>query len=268
MFHRLVFAAMALFLLTVTASARAQGPAADYGRRLVADLGQWDEEAARPKQIPAPGFRTKELLRSYAGLDGAAGLNIQVFYPQNTGSEAVDRILKDLSEKAMADYEAMAGAFVEEKPEHPGTISRTYAALRPSPDYLAVVFCEYIDEAGAHPNWRYEAFNFDLKKGRILTIGDIFPDGEKTQGFFVNHVNAALDRKCLADENGRGCSPHTVDMDDARRDIDKLILTPSGLTVLYSPYDQGPYSDGAKFTDIGREELAAWGAPDVFWNKR
>jgi len=269
MIHRLLLAVFLMSVIIAAPEARADG--FTFSNQIVETLEEaWDEARELPLQPQIKGFEAARLggdpMENKAT---GAKFTAAAYYPTNTGNTDVDQQLKAIAETRLAGFATEAEEFVKTKQPGPGFKFLTFAAVPVGGKYLSVVFYESGQTGGAHGMRAYESLIFNLETGKQVTLAELFPvhDGDEGRipGFFVNFVNAGLDKKCFERFKDSLCNPNTVSLESVPGSLKNLVLTENGLAVIYSPYEQGPYSEGTKYLDIPRSDLVAWGLPDTFW---
>ena len=96
-----------------------------------------------------------------------------IHYPQDTGSEKVDRVIKSWMEKHYALPDTGFG--------YPPSELRTYLIGRPSPRYISIAFCDQWYGTENRYSQIWFVYNYDLETGRALTLTDVFPDMEHSE---------------------------------------------------------------------------------------
>lgn len=272
--YKVLLTAVMLFFISapvISASPdEGEEPVVDYAAQFVTALSGWDKEKDWPAQPALEGVKVAEIVAPVKNRDTGAEMRLRVAYPQNTGHEKVDQDLKAYAEEALARHTEAAQAFTARQQAHPGLRSTTCLISRSIERFMSVIFFQYVDEVGAHPYWQFETISYDLKTGRRLTVKDVFrdtDDGLLTPGFFVNYVNAALDRQCL--DEGYDCRPSDLTVAKVSQNTHRnLVLTPQGVAAIFNPYDLGPWVEGVKRLNIPKQEMADWGVRDAFWIER
>ncbi len=101
-------------------------------------------------------------------------LAISVQYPQ-TGNKALDAVLADYARKQVADFKTfepdLAGG------EHQYTLDITYDVERNDGQMFGILFTEFADTGGVHPNTDFAAFDFLLPSGEQVFLPEIVDDG-------------------------------------------------------------------------------------------
>ena len=271
MIKKTVFMFLTLGFMICPASAMADFTSAD---QIVQALeNSWDESAQIPKQPAVDGFAVKELggLKTRKTQGGESKIMVKVFYPQGSGNKTVDELVAKYAEAKLAVFESDANEFLNEDQPNPGLKSLIFIVSKPSADYLSVVFYDSGFLGGAHGYRVYESKTYDLAKGEELKPAEVFanqedPEDSRPQQFFVNYVNAALDKNCFDQQKDASfCAPAGVTVENLGENLHNIVFTPAGLAVIYGPYEQGSYAEGTKFLDVPKDDLIQWGISDKFW---
>ncbi len=101
--------------------------------------------------------------------------DITVAYPQ-TGNRAIDAALAAYARKEVADFQVLKPDFAGGDRQY--TLDVSYAVERNDAQMLGVVFTEFTDSGGAHPNTNQAAFNFLLPDGAQVFLPEIV-DGKR-----------------------------------------------------------------------------------------
>lgn len=100
----------------------------------------------------------------------------------------------------------------------------------------------------AHPNLTLRARSFDLTTGRRLFLKDIFRAGA------VPEVAKRVDQKLRTMDDFKMDGEYFLDPVEAEN-IQEAMLTSSGVTLLFSPYEVGPYAAGPVTVELSYAEL-------------
>jgi|GEM_PF-422088 len=128
------------------------------------------------------------------------------------------------------------------------------------PATVSYLFELYEDTLGAHPNAYYRSFTFDSSSGRELRIADLF------EGTTYLQTLSRISREKLI--------PHIAKMTDTTEEeldteyiesgttpdpnnFQVFYLTASDLTIVFPPYQVGPWVLGTQTVAIPRSELSA-----------
>jgi len=138
------------------------------------------------------------------------------------------------------------------------TVERTYATASVVGPYVSVLRSDYLNTGGAHPNTQMDTILWDGNAGKRISIRPFFTemaDNGPTMTALAKLVRAAV----IAEKKARGIPAEMIADPEWLKGIKPQLtaigpvtLTPSteagksaGLTVHFSPYDVGPYAEGA-----------------------
>ncbi|MEO8400543.1 MAG: DUF3298 domain-containing protein [Gammaproteobacteria bacterium] len=101
----------------------------------------------------------------------------------------------------------------------------------------------------AHPYHMHKVFNFDLSKGKLLTLNDIFKPGTKYLTLFAKYSNKSLNEK-LHDKwmIAAGTAP-------TLKNYAHWNLEDDGILITFDEYQVAPYVDGPQEVEIPYTEL-------------
>jgi uncharacterized protein YecT (DUF1311 family) len=189
-------------------------------------------------------------------------INVSIQYPQ-TGNKAVDTALKAYVEHAVDAFKYSAE---DKQPnERAYTLETTYTVARNDDQIFAVVFTEFYDLNGAHPNTNYATFNFLLPDGAQIFLPEIL-DGSRG----IARVSDLATAKLL---HNIGTGPNAVDRDTilggagpSADNFKNFVWLPDRLHLYFPPYQVAPYVYGpqdvfiplAALRDVVRSD---WRAP-------
>ncbi len=189
--------------------------------------------------------------------------DISVKYPQ-TGNAAVDATLAAYARKSVDDFKAYTPQ--EDGADRPYALDTTFTVERNDGQMFGVVFQEYLDTGGAHPNSDYKTFNFLLPDGAQVFLPEIL-DGKRGLTKLSGLVAADLIKTvgtgpdALSDPGWikRGTAPDANNFED-------FVWQGKSLHILFPPYVVAAYAAGpqedtvpiAKLKDVIR---ADWRAP-------
>lgn len=131
----------------------------------------------------------------------------------------------------------------------------TYEVGGSSSRFVSLRFREYAYLFGMHGNWSYSSRSFDLLNDRELTLEDVFPDPAKSLPLLVKRIGQEL----LKRKPYLTGAP-TLTEKEADVTVSRLFLTPQGMQITYSPYEQGSFAEGEFILAIPRQDLIAMGA--------
>jgi uncharacterized protein YecT (DUF1311 family) len=208
------------------------------------------------------GFTIKSS-RQYAGLS----LELSVSYPQGlseAADAAVQRTAQAVFDETVASYEKAAAEYAAEASDNartaPGWESTTgYTLFQPSTRCVSVLFSTYEFSGGAHPNHLLSARTYDLTTGRELTLKDLFPQKLPVDALARSIVASVLQQKKARDAV-IGDEKNNVDLS-----MDRILLTPAGMRIVYAPYEMGSYAEGEYAVDIPKQDMLKLGADPALW---
>lgn len=132
----------------------------------------------------------------------------------------------------------------------------TYSLYPLTSGYVSILFRTDMTGAAAHSNWIYEAHCLALSDAMPVGLGDLFPGQESPASALVPLILAKLP------EEMRGLDEHALDIS-----MKRIVLTQTGIRVVYAPYEIGSFSQGEFICDLPLDELAKAGADLRFWPK-
>jgi len=265
--------AAALLLAAPMAPAQeAEGPAESF---LNIDSGNWISA-----NLPEVGPRTLKHQEQAPDCPGNS-LTITLHYPQGLGADIDRRIEKSVQDELASKIaEIKEGGFCDKNlcgglSCGTWTADETFAAHSPSPGFLSILFTEFSDTGGAHPNTEYRVMNFK-PDGRPLTLEDMFPDPAKSVPLYWDYVYAkwcakhpykypthyAAMQDCGSDSPD---NPNIYEGAKTLDDLGRLVFSPLGATIVLGPYESGAYATGTITLDLPRRDLVKMGADPAIW---
>lgn len=155
---------------------------------------------------------------------------------------------------------------------------KTFAVHTPSSGYLSILFTEFSDTGGAHPNTEYRVMNF-RPDGENLTLEDVFSDPAKSVPLYWDYVYAKWcaehpDKFPLHYATMQDCgtdspdNPNTYEGAKTLDDLGRLVFTSFGATLVLGPYESGSYASGTVMLDLPKEDLIKMGADPAVWGSK
>jgi hypothetical protein len=191
---------------------------------------------------------------------------LSISYPQGLSrpaDDAVRRTALAMLDETVASCEKAAAEHVAEAPgdtSEPLWESITdYTLFPPSTRYVSVLFSTYTYAGGAHPNHTLTARTYDPASGRELTLDDLFPGKVPVDALARLIVENVLKQK-KARDSVIGDEKNNVDPT-----MDRILLTPAGIRIVYAPYEMGSYAEGTYVVDIPKQALKKLGADPTLW---
>jgi hypothetical protein len=142
-------------------------------------------------------------------------------------------------------------------PIHPVMIS--YEFSETPGGAISVNFRSWGYGGGAHDNWTYTTLNLRRHDDREIELRDIFPNAEilaKAAGYFTEHGRVAYE--------GEEREP-VIEVAPDELAMERLILVPQGLDILFDPYEKAGFADGDIRLRIPLSEFAVLGLNDELW---
>ena len=192
-------------------------------------------------------------------------LQISVKFPQ-TGNKAIDAVLADYARKSVAAFKTFesdaAGG------DHPYELDMTYSIERNDGKMFAVLFTNYADTGGAHPNSDYAAFDFLLPDGAQVFLPEIV-DGSRGIKRIAELVSAdLLHRIGTGDDAASDKDTIAMGTAPAADNFRHFVWLPDRLHIFFPPYQVASYAAGpqesyiplAKLKDVIRPDWRSPGA--------
>jgi len=190
-------------------------------------------------------------------------VDIAIEYPQ-TGNAKIDAAIRRYADASFKWFAAS-------KPEDDGNtnaymLQTTYSVERNDGKVLAILFTEYTDMGGAHPNSDYHTLDFLLPDGAQVFLPEIV-DGQRglkrisdlAAAGLLKSIGTGSDALSDKDTIAMGTGPQADNFKD-------FVLLPDKLHVFFPPYQVAAYAAGpqeitipfAKLKDVMRPD---WRAP-------
>lgn len=122
-----------------------------------------------------------------------------------------------------------------------------YEQAQAAPHLLSLLLKIGSYTGGAHPNYEFKSFSFDLAAQKVLTLDDLFLPGADVWPVIAQMVQDSLTTQ-LAD----GADPQWI-LDGSGENPDNyqnFVLTPDALIFYFMPYQVAPYAAGAQQVSI------------------
>jgi uncharacterized protein YecT (DUF1311 family) len=190
--------------------------------------------------------------------------DISVEYPK-TGNAAIDQVLATYA-KASAQRFKADSADARQPGDPAYTLETTFHVDRNDGKIFAVVFEEYMDTSGAHPNGNYATFNFSLPDGAQIFLPEML-DGARgikrlsdlVQADLLKRIGTGSDAASDPDTIKMGSGPYADNFKD-------FVLLPDKIHILFPAYQVASYAAGpqeafvslAGLKDVIRKD---WRAP-------
>jgi hypothetical protein len=173
--------------------------------------------------------------------------------------------VKSLATKEVNDFkkgmEEMSAEDTPADPEMSSYISMSPDVVLATDELVSVLFSVSNYEAGAaHPNSYGKVYNYDLKNGKTLQLGDLFKPGsnylEAISRYAVSDLKKRLGPEGVDDEwiqNGAG--PDAANYQGWN-------ISKKGLAITYDPYQVASYASGPQHVIIPYSVLKEMIKPD------
>lgn len=188
---------------------------------------------------------------------------IDASYPQFDGPD-VD--FSALNAKFARDARKGAASAVPDKDS--GDLEQTwgfdlrFVLHRPASHLVAVEFINYSFTGGAHGNGGTFAALVDLRTGRAVPPSSVFAPGDEWRRTVAALVLADL-KKQFVDKPGFDESIEPANLAKLLGDAGRWLFKAEGLTIIFNPYDVGPYVAGSYDVDIPYTSLRTVMRPDA-----
>ena len=188
---------------------------------------------------------------------------ISVAYPR-TGNKAIDAVLTAYAQQSVALFKTYHPDFANT--DHQYELDTTYVVERNDARIFAVVFTEYSDTGGVHPNSDYRTFNFLLPDGAQVFLPEILdgPNGidrlsRLTIAKLIKDIGTGPEAASDADSIKSGAGP-------SAENFRNFVWLPSKLHLYFPPYQVASYASGPQETTIPLQALkdvirTDWRAP-------
>ena len=121
-----------------------------------------------------------------------------------------------------------------------------------SPHTVSYNYSIYLDTFGAHPNTFYRTFTFDLKTGKELALKDLFapkaPYLKRLSDISRFELSKELGPDADMEYLNQGTTPEAVNFEN-------FVIDGDALTIIFPPYQVGPYALGPQAVSIPLENL-------------
>ena len=186
-------------------------------------------------------------------------VDISIAYPQ-TGNAKIDAVIRKYATDSFKWFAAS-------NPEDDGntnayTLETSYSVERNDGKVFAVLFTEYTDMGGAHPNSDYHTLDFLLPDGAQVFLPEIV-DGPRGLKRVSDLVTAKL-IKTIASGTEPMSDPDTIKMGTAplADNFKDFVLLPDKLHIFFPPYQVAAYAAGPQEVTIPLSQLKDVTRPD------
>lgn len=246
-------------------------------------------EDADGNRLPSnwPGLSAKKLERRLIAPKCPTNYqNFFSFYPQGLGNILLDgQIERQATERFNRELEERRqGGFCDQTTCGSASCgfwgsTRTFEVHRPSANYVSVLFTDFSDTGGAHPNTSYEGTTYSFLTGLPMNLMELFPQPQQSvpkywEMVYKQWCDNVGTKFPLHYQNPEPCgqpdtlaNPNTFRWASDLSDLGRLIFTPHGVSLVLGPYESGSYASGTVVLDFTREEMLAIGAAPSVWGR-
>lgn len=216
--------------------------------------------AAPLQMLQSPDVKVKFSVEQQVGPARArVKLVTPVFLSHSPVAEMANREVQELVRYAFSDFLEASRAYTQ-LPDVPN-VELFHEAVPvvsiAKEDVISLYVKTFEFAGGAHPNRFYHAATWGLKKGkaRRLVFADLIETAEDATQV-ANRVVVprliAMGAQWFVDGDRDGLTPE---------EVDNFVITPAGITWLFSPYQAGPYVQGEFFVKVPWSEIPTSLAP-------
>ncbi len=186
-------------------------------------------------------------------------LDASIEYPQ-TGNKAIDTAILAYARHAMDEFKGYGAEKAAGQSAY--TLATTYDVARNDGQIFAVLFTEYTDTGGAHPNSNYKTFNFLMPGGGEVLLPEIV-DGQRgidrvsklALADLIKRIGTGKDAASDKDTITGGAGPLADNFKD-------FIWLPDRLHIYFPAYQVASYAAGPQETIIPLAALKGFIRPD------
>jgi uncharacterized protein YecT (DUF1311 family) len=179
----------------------------------------------------------------------AKSYSLSIDYPA-TGVKRIDEALAKYAKDQAAEDKGMDDGDPDtHNGDRPYEFDTTYEVARNDGQVFAVVFTEFSDTGGAHPNTNYAAFNFLMPDGALVYLPELV-DGQRGIAQISKIVTADLTKRIGgpdgmsdADWIKRGAGPLATN-------FAVFTLLPKQIHIIFPPYQVAAYAAGPQDANV------------------
>lgn len=241
--------------------------------------GDWSKTANAPN--PLNFYATEDVIDSSLRIESVPiaqtlrrpRLTVDASYPQIVGSTnpnaaKFNQLMKTEITKMIADMkkEISGNTDIPAGLRNGNSFDAGYTVMYANDDLISVIFdISPYYEGAAHPSHNNQVYNYDLKRGRLWGLGDLF----KPATYWLDYIS----RLCIENltarlkpegQDGMGSDPEWI-RTGAGPNPDNFAnwnITRKGVLITFPPYQVASYADGPKYVLIPYEKIQNLRAPD------
>ena len=196
-------------------------------------------------------------------VDKQAYSTIKVTYPIIKKTDYTDELNKQIQLVVDEVIKTFKKDMSENQPLTPIAIPLTfesnsldinYEVFSATSDVLSIRFSIYTSFYGsAHPFKTFQSFNYDLDKGKVLSLGDIFKSNNYLQ-FLSDYSKKELTKKLSAAASA-STEPYLEGLKPIAKNFQIWNVTSKGLLLTFPPYQVAAYVFGPQEVVVPYSEL-------------
>jgi len=176
-------------------------------------------------------------------------LSIEVAFPQLAGGDAnaekFNRTISDMIAKQVKSFKTENKEFFKEVAEsrdadRPGnSLDISYSVAHADRNLISLLFSNYSYTGGAHGNTNSVAFNYDLNRGVVLKLSDLFQPNSNYLKVISDYCIKEVKKSDLNDDEWirNGAGPKA-------ENYESWNITPEGLQITFDAYQVAAYAAG------------------------
>lgn len=195
-------------------------------------------------------------------------LSIETAYPQLTGStnanvEQFNQIISQMIAKTISAFKNENKEFLKElaasnEADRPGcSLDISYSVEHADKNLISLHFSNYTYTGGAHGNTGSVTYNFDLNRGMMLKLGDLFQPNSNYLKVISDYCIKDIKKSDLTEDEWirNGAGPKA-------ENYQSWNITPEGLQITFDAYQVAAYAAGPQEVIIPYSALKSIIKPD------
>jgi hypothetical protein len=189
-----------------------------------------EKERKDEEKITQASIETK-----FAQISGSGDPRIAAF--NQAMSNFVEQEIKSFKEHFKPDDKNDRRAAGQDRPENALDIS--YRVLHADNNLVSIIYTTYTYTGGAHGNAGSTSFNYDLKRGRMLELADLFQPNSNYIKLIADYSMTSIRKRNISDDNwireGAGAN---------KKNYASWNIVPEGLLITFDAYQVASYAAG------------------------
>jgi Deacetylase PdaC/Protein of unknown function (DUF3298) len=174
---------------------------------------------------------------AYPQLTGGSGARVENF--NQAMSDFVAQEARNFKAQNKKTLQAESGKGSENTPEN--ALDIRYNVVHADKDLISVLYTVYVYTGGAHGNAASRAFNYDLSRGEMLELSDLFEPNSNYIKLIADYSINALKKRRISDdswiESGAGAKS---------QNYASWNIVPQGLMITFDAYQVAAYALGSQ----------------------